>query len=116
MNKNPNDGKWQDEIRKFIAYAIAVIGIVSVVLIIGLIAYRDISDGAWYAIAKEHFAAVIGLPFAAIGSFILVRAFEHESEKISFKAIGIEFNATSGAILLWVVVFLAITVSIKLLW
>lgn len=107
---------WEDRLRKYIAYGMSVIAIISVTIIIGLIAYRDISDGAWYAIAKEHFAAVIGLPFAAIGSFILVRAFEHNNEKVAFKALGIEFNATSGAVVLWVVVFLSITIAIKTLW
>lgn len=111
-----NKDNWENKIRKIIAYSLAIIGILTVTFTIGLIAYRDIVDGAWYAIAKEHFAAVIGLPFAGVAAFILVRAFEHNSEKVTFKALGIEFSAASSAVLLWVIVFLSIVVGIKVLW
>jgi hypothetical protein len=107
----------QEGLRKFIGYSLAVIGLVTAIFVIGLIAYRDIQDGAWYAIAKEHFAAVIGLPFAGVAAFVLVRAFEHNNdEKVKFKALGDELSAASGAVILWVVVFLSITASIKILW
>jgi len=107
---------WENRLRMIIAYSVVLLGILAAFSIVALIIYRDIVDDSWYLIAKEHFAAVIGLPCAAVASFILIRAFEHQNEKIEFKILGAELNATSGAIVLWVVVFLSITLAIKTLW
>lgn len=107
---------WENNVRKIVSYSLSVILIISVIVIISLIIYRDISDGAWYAIAKEHFAATIGLPFAGFASFILVRAFESNNNKISFTALGVKLEGKACSVILWVIVFLSIVVAVKLLW
>jgi hypothetical protein len=78
--------------------------------------YRDLADQAWYEIAKEHFAAVIGLPTAALAAAALVRIFKISEAKVTLKALGIELDTTSSSVILWVIVFLSIAAAVKLLW
>lgn len=64
----------------------------------------------------QHFAAAIGLPFAALAALGLVTLFETRSGPIEFEALGLKFKGASGPIIFWVLSFLAIAVAIKLLW
>ncbi|WP_395341237.1 hypothetical protein PN836_018760 [Ningiella sp. W23] len=57
---------------------------------------------------------VIGLPLAALISLALVLSLEQRAENIKFKALGFEFEGASGQIILWVICFVAISLSIKL--
>jgi len=67
-------------------------------------------------IAKEHFAATIGLPSAALGSLLLVTILEISAGQIELKGFGVEFKGAAGPIIMWVLCFLAIAAAIKLLW
>jgi hypothetical protein len=67
-------------------------------------------------ILKEHFAATVGLPLAAVGSFLLVTALQVTAGKIEFEIVGLKFRGASGPIVLWVLVFLGMTVAIRLVW
>ena len=67
-------------------------------------------------IVKEHFAATIGLPLAAIASICVVLIFKYSAGSIEFKVLGFEFKGASGPIVLWVMCLLAITIGIRLLW
>lgn len=75
-------------------------------------------SGAQYAqLTVKHVQAFIGLPMAAICALILVAVLRQRSgEGIKFKALGVEFTGPSGEVILWVVVYLAITGSLKMLW
>ena len=65
---------------------------------------------------RDHFAATVGLPFAAIVSLILILILRETTGKLEFEALGFEFRGASAPVLLWVLCYLAITLSIKLLW
>jgi hypothetical protein len=69
-------------------------------------------------IFRDHFAAMIGLPFAALLSFILVVLLEVRFDSIEMEAFHgfIKFRGASGPIVLWILCFLSITASIRLLW
>lgn len=67
-------------------------------------------------IITEHFAATVGLPFAAIAALVLVIILEASSGPMEFEALGFRFKGASGQVVLWIAVFLAITLAIKLLW
>jgi hypothetical protein len=80
-------------------------------------ASRDIvGSAAWLQIAQEHFAATIGLPAAALVSFLVVLFLEVKSGRIEFEAWGLKFKGASGEVVLFVFVFLAIAIAIKVLW
>jgi len=65
----------------------------------------------------EHFAAIIALPFAGFAALGLVLLLESRSDQpLEFKALGFEFKGASGPIVLWVICFLAVVISLRLLW
>lgn len=67
-------------------------------------------------IVKEHFQATVGLPLAAVGSFLLVAVLQISVGRIEFEAWGFKVRGASGPILFWVITFLAIAFGIRLLW
>jgi hypothetical protein len=65
----------------------------------------------------DHFAAIVGLPFAGFAALGLVLLLESRSEQpIEFRAVGFEFKGASGPIVLWVLCFLAIVACLKVMW
>lgn len=83
----------------------------------GFLAYHSMRPDSWMvALVQEQFAAMILVPMAALGSLCLVLVLRLSSGPLEFKAIGFEFRGASGQVVLWVVCFLALIVSIKLLW
>lgn len=66
-------------------------------------------------LVTDHFPAIIGLPAAALASFLIIAAFEARFDKIKMK-VGqlVEFSGASGPIVLWVLCFCAMASGIKL--
>ncbi|KIG11221.1 hypothetical protein BurMR1_1881 [Burkholderia sp. MR1] len=73
-------------------------------------------DPALYRLALDHFPAAIGLPAAALAALCIVVFLESSSGPIEFEGLGFRFKGASGPIILWVIVFLAITGAIKTLY
>jgi hypothetical protein len=67
-------------------------------------------------LAKEHFAATIGLPFAALAALCLVILLEITTGTIEVKGLGFEFKGAGGPLVMWIFIFLSIASAIKLLW
>jgi hypothetical protein len=65
---------------------------------------------------KEHFVAIIGLPLAAIVSLFIVFVLEQTQGPLEFDGLGFKFKGASGPVVLWVLCYLAITISLKTLW
>jgi len=53
---------------------------------------------------------------SALGALCIVLLLRLSSGPLEFKAIGFEFRGASGQVVLWVVCFLAMVASVKLLW
>lgn len=69
-----------------------------------------------YRLMLHQFAAVVGLPAAALASLCLVMFLEKTSGPIEFEGLGFKFKGASGPVVLWVFSFLAIVGAIKLVW
>jgi hypothetical protein len=67
-------------------------------------------------IVLNHFPVTVGLPCAILASLCVVIFLEVTAGSVEFEAIGFKFKGASGPIVLWVLVFLAMSVCIKLLW
>ena len=75
------------------------------------------SDPTWLIeLAKEHYPAVVGLPFAAIGALGVVILVEMTQGEIEFNALGFSFKGTAGQAILWLACFLGIALAMKMLW
>lgn len=69
------DATWEEKLRKVFSWVSGIVLTTFFSSAMFLVLYRDIMDGAWYKIAQQHFAAVIGLPMAALGALGVVRIF-----------------------------------------
>jgi hypothetical protein len=70
-----------------------------------------------YTIFREHYAAIFGLPSAALLSFMLVVVFEARFDKIEMELANlVKFRGASGPIILWIFCFMSITIAVKMLW
>ena len=85
---------------------------------VGFVIWHVAHNQDWLLeMVRDHYAALIGLPFAAYAAVCLVIFLESRHEgPVEFKALGFEFKGASGPIVLWAICFLIITVCIKLLW
>jgi len=81
-----------------------------------IMAKRGFEEKTWLTIAQNHFAAVVGLPMAAMASLFIVLILEYVSGKIEFEILGLKFKGAAGQIIFWIICFLSIVLSIKLLW
>ena len=64
----------------------------------------------------NHFIIIIGLPLAALFSFIIVILFVVDVEGfVTFKMFGLEFSGPGGPVILWAVAFLSIVGAFKIL-
>lgn len=111
----------QSRFRRALRGLVAVVAVVAVAFLASVFVYyaaRDMAQAApWMVEAvREHFAAVIGLPAAALGALCLVLVLEVKSGPIEFEGFGFKFRGASGEIILWVICFLATAGAIKLLW
>ena len=86
------------------------------VLFFGIILYRGLTDEAWLEVAKAHFAAVVGLPAAAVGSLFLVIVLRISEGPITVNLGSWSFDGASAPIAFWILCFLAMAYAIKLLW
>lgn len=117
-DQNKHKGEFH-ELRRVIASWLIIVGMV----VFGLAMLLSIVDGIWSSqdrwvveAAKQHFAAVVGLPLAAVAALFVVSVFEITTGHIEFEAVGFKFKGASGPIILWAMCFIAISASIKLLW
>jgi hypothetical protein len=67
-------------------------------------------------VVLEQFRAVVGLPAAAVFAFLVVALFESSSGNIRFELLGIKFEGAAGPIIMWILTYLAMTLSITMVW
>jgi hypothetical protein len=93
---------------------ILIVPVVAVVAVTGLL--NLIEPGLMREVVKEHFAAIVGLPRAALLSAFIVVGLRHSEGPIKFEGLGMKFEGASGQVILWVICFLSIAAAIKLVW
>ena len=100
---------------------IAFIGLfvaICLILFLGFVAVIELALGRpeLRNLILDNFNIIIGLPLAAVASFIMVLIFVFDvSGDVKFKMFGLEFSGPAGPILLWTVGFLSIVGAIKML-
>lgn len=72
--------------------------------------------GAWDSVVLHHFAAVVGLPSAALAAMFVVLVLRTVAGPIELKIPGFEFKGASGPIVMWIACFLAIAFAVHWLW
>lgn len=71
----------------------------------------------WFRdIVIQHPAATIGTPLCAVMATCIILLFKASSGPIEFEFLTIKFKGGSGPAVIWILAFLAISYSMKLLW
>jgi len=94
-----------------------VVGTIALACYLAFIALSFWWDDGWIVdLLQEHYVFFVGLPFAGLVAYFLVGTLENTRGRIEFEAIGLKFKGASGPIIMWVVVFLAINIAIRMTW
>jgi hypothetical protein len=101
--------------RNVLNIGIAIIALASVSALM-VVVWINRFDPVLTKLVIENFAAIIGLPFAFLASFIVVALFRQSEGAVEFEAIGMKLKGAAGQIILWAICFLAISGSTALLW
>jgi hypothetical protein len=64
----------------------------------------------------EHFAASVGIALAVIVSLLLVLLLRYSAGPIEFEGMGFKFKGAAAPIILWILCYIVLVSSIKLLW
>jgi len=97
----------------FIAVTTALIALA---LALWLAAFLSDFAAFRHLLLHEHFQALVGLPAAAFGAFVIVVLFRQAETPIRIKALGFELEGAAGPVVLWFLCFVAIAGTLKLLW
>lgn len=99
------------------SWGLVVIGLLFMLWFLGRVAYLSMTKDRFAGITRSHFAAVIGLPLAAIGCLFLVLVSEKVTQgPIVVKGLGFQFEGAAGPVILWAICIVAVAVCIRLLW
>jgi len=100
-----------------IALGIAVVAAFLVLIFVGVATVAVWKNFMhWQVMLKQHFAAIVGLPVAAIASFVLVIFLRHTVGPINVKVPGFEFDGAAGQGIMWILFFLSMAYAIHLVW
>jgi hypothetical protein len=94
-----------------------VVGVIALGCYLAFIASSWYWRGGWISdLFQKHYVFFVGLPFAGFIAYFVVGTLENVRGQIEFEVLGLKFKGASGPIIMWVVVFLAIVVAIRLVW
>lgn len=97
-------------------WAAVILIVLFAVLLFVLFLQRAIEEKPWLSIAQKQFAAVIGLPMAALAALFVVLVLGLTSGLVEVEFWSFKFKGAAAPIVFWVMCFLAIAGAIKLLW
>ncbi len=73
-------------------------------------------DPAFLDLFKRNYITIVGLPMAMLAALFIVVFLEQTSGPIEFDVLGFKFKGASGPVVLWVLCYLAMVASFKILW
>jgi hypothetical protein len=101
----------------WVSMRIAAFAIIAVVVVVLLVFIHAVwNDPGANEIVALHVRVIIGLPVAGLFLLVIIALFRSTEGTIKFEALGFKFEGASGPIVMWVICFLAISGSIRLLW
>jgi hypothetical protein len=82
-----------------------------------LLGYLAWQPDSWLVpIMKEHFAALFGIPMAAMIATVVVILLSITAGPVEFEGFKIKLKGAAGEVLFWVICFAVISGAFRLLW
>jgi hypothetical protein len=100
--------------RRRIGYAVGLV--LFIIYLWFLVLSFFLTGGFLLNLLRDHYVFFVGLPFAALIAFVMVSTFEITRGDIEFEIAGLRLKGASGPLIIWVLVYLALVVSISLAW
>ena len=97
----------------------AALAIICLGLIAGILVWILNFRAPWQIeMLKNHYAAIVGLPAAAAGAFVVIILGQQLGPGTLKIAMGtaVDIEGPAGPVLLWVICFLAIAFAIRMIW
>lgn len=104
------------DFRRVASSGLVLLVTLAVFLLLFLILAVQFGQGYWLRVALNHFPAVLGLPAAASGAFLVVTLLRNTEGPLEFEGLGFRFKGASGPVVLWALCFLVIASAIRMLW
>ena len=97
---------------------------VVVVILIGFGAYaltkltsvHETPGDYWQSLIREQFPVLVGLPMAGLGALFVTLILRISTGPLEFEMAGVKFKGGAAPIVFWIICFLSIVLSIRLLW
>ncbi len=84
--------------------------------LVGLTNVHKTEGDYWQTLIREQFPVLIALPMAGLGSLFVTLILRISTGEMEFEIAGLKFKGGAAPIVFWVLCFLSVVVSIKLLW
>ncbi|MDZ7898437.1 MAG: hypothetical protein U5N85_10495 [Arcicella sp.] len=104
-----------DNFKKWVKISMVVIGISFFLYLFYQQWYEGLNPRLFDKIV-EHYAVFLTVPCAGFAALILVVCLDQAYGAVNFSIFQLKFEGASGQIILWILVYLSIILSIKLLW
>ena len=70
----------------------------------------------WQTLIREQFPVLVGLPMAGLGALFVTLVLRVATGPLEFELAGLKFKGGAAPIVFWIVCFLSVVLSIRLLW
>ena len=84
--------------------------------LMGLTSVHKTEGDYWQTLIREQFPVLVALPMAGLGSLFVTLILRISTGEMEFEIVGLKFKGGAAPIVFWVLCFLSVVVSIKLLW
>lgn len=95
---------------------IIILTIFGVFALIKLSSVHKTEGDYWQTLISEQFPVIVGIPMAGLGALFVTLILRISIGELEFELAGLKFKGGAAPIVFWVICFLSIVLSIRLLW
>ena len=106
--------------RKFQAIASWVVVIILIAFgsyaLMKLVSVHETEGNYWKDLIRLQFPVLVGLPMAGLGALFVTLILRISTGPLEFEMAGVKFKGGAAPIVFWIICFLSIVLSIRMLW
>jgi hypothetical protein len=95
---------------------IVILTIFGVFALVKLSSVHKTEGDYWQILIREQFPVIVGIPMAGLGALFVTLILRISIGELEFELAGLKFKGGAAPIVFWVICFLSIVLSIRLLW
>ncbi len=95
---------------------IIILTIFGVFALVKLSTVHKTEGDYWQILISEQFPVLVGIPMAGLGALFVTLILRISVGELEFELAGLKFKGGAAPVVFWVICFLSIVLSIRLLW